>query len=519
MHTLPSHTDTTDGDELSARVSNLGSPAMSVVQPPAVQIVIPVYNEQRVLRASVRRLHDYLTQQFNFTFEITIADNASTDATPRIARALARAIPEVGVLRLERKGRGRALRAAWSRSAADVVAYMDVDLSTDLAALPELLIPLLEKRADVAIGSRLAAGAQVTRGIKRELISRSYNLLLRALLHAGFSDAQCGFKAARREVAQVLLAEVEDEDWFFDTELLYRAEQRGLAIHEVPVRWVDDPDSRVAIVATARADLEGIGRLRADRATREADVQGELFTDRYARPRNDYDSALSPFRARPVAGLPGLLGLAGAAGTRSTSRGSRDELGYHRYWVAEHHGGPMLAGPSPEALIGPIAAATSRIRVGSGGVMLPHYSPFKVAETFSLLAGLFPGRIDLALGRAAGTDPLTTFALQRDRRQAAPDDFPAAARRAARLPRGRPPRRAPLRASGADAARATRAARAVAAGLLAAERDLGGRAGAALRVRGLHQPARARRSPRSTASASPNTNTRAHRRRSRSACG
>src|SRR5439155_22603746 len=101
-----------------------------------------------------------------------------------------------------------------------------------------------------------------------------------------------------------------------------------------------------------------------------------------------------------------------------------DELGYTRYWVAEHHGGAMLAGPSPEALIGPIAAATSRIRVGSGGVMLPHYSPFKVAETFSLLSGLFPGRIDLALGRAAGTDPLTTFALQRDRRQAAPDDFP-----------------------------------------------------------------------------------------------
>lgn len=101
-----------------------------------------------------------------------------------------------------------------------------------------------------------------------------------------------------------------------------------------------------------------------------------------------------------------------------------DELGYHRYWVAEHHGGPMLAGPSPEALIGPLASATSGIRVGSGGVMLPHYSPLKVAETFSLLAGLFPGRIDLGIGRAAGTDPLTTYALQRDRRQAAPDDFP-----------------------------------------------------------------------------------------------
>src|SRR5437588_6097234 len=99
-------------------------------------------------------------------------------------------------------------------------------------------------------------------------------------------------------------------------------------------------------------------------------------------------------------------------------------LGYHRYWVAEHHGGPMLAGAGPEALIGPIAAATGEIRVGSGGVMLPHYSPLKVAETFTVLAGLFPGRIDLGIGRASGTDPLTTFALQRDRRQASPDDFP-----------------------------------------------------------------------------------------------
>ncbi len=119
-------------------------------------------------------------------------------------------------------------------------------------------------------------------------------------------------------------------------------------------------------------------------------------------------------------------GSSGAEALRNTLELARlaDRLGYHRYWVAEHHGGPMLAGPSPEALIGPIAAATTRIRVGSGGVMLPHYSPFKVAETFSLLAGLFPERIDLGLGRAAGTDPLTTFALQRDRRQAMADDFP-----------------------------------------------------------------------------------------------
>ncbi|HEV7529122.1 MAG TPA: LLM class flavin-dependent oxidoreductase [Solirubrobacteraceae bacterium] len=133
-----------------------------------------------------------------------------------------------------------------------------------------------------------------------------------------------------------------------------------------------------------------------------------------------------PFLLSVLDQSPIAEGSTGSQALRNTIDLARlcDELGYHRYWVAEHHGGPMLAGPSPEALIGPIAAATSRIRVGSGGVMLPHYSPFKVAETFSLLAGLFPGRIDLALGRAAGTDPLTTFALQRDRRQAAPDDFP-----------------------------------------------------------------------------------------------
>jgi luciferase family oxidoreductase group 1 len=133
-----------------------------------------------------------------------------------------------------------------------------------------------------------------------------------------------------------------------------------------------------------------------------------------------------PIRLSVLDQSPISQGSTGAQALANTLDLARlaDRLGYVRYWVAEHHGGPMLAGPSPEALIGPIAAATSSIRVGSGGVMLPHYSPLKVAETFSVLAGLFPGRIDLGLGRAAGTDPMTTFALQRDRRQAAPDDFP-----------------------------------------------------------------------------------------------
>ena len=134
----------------------------------------------------------------------------------------------------------------------------------------------------------------------------------------------------------------------------------------------------------------------------------------------------APLRLSVLDQSPISRGSSGDQALRNTLdlAGLADRLGYHRYWVAEHHGGAMLAGPSPEALIGPIAAATTRIRVGSGGVMLPHYSPLKVAESFSLLAGLFPGRIDLGLGRAPGTDPMTTFALQRDRRQAAPDDFP-----------------------------------------------------------------------------------------------
>lgn len=251
------------------RVPIPGTPTANAITAPAVEIVIPVYNEQYVLATSVRTLREHLLREPAIPFTITIADNASTDGTLELARSLARELPEVQVLHLERKGRGRALRTAWSASEADVVAYMDVDLSTDLAALGELLAPLLEGRADLAIGSRLAPGAQVTRGIKRELISRSYNALLHTLLGTGFSDAQCGFKAGRREVIQALLQEVEDDEWFFDTELLYRAQRSRLAIHEVPVCWVDDPDSRVDIIATAREDLRGIVRLR--RATRESE--------------------------------------------------------------------------------------------------------------------------------------------------------------------------------------------------------------------------------------------------------
>src|SRR5579862_4303010 len=226
-----------------------------------VDIVVPVRNEERDLAPSVRRLVRYLREAFPFTARVTIADNGSTDATWSIAGGLAREFGEVRAVRMEQSGRGRALRAIWSQSEAEVLAYMDVDLSTDLNALLPLVAPLLSGHSDLAIGTRLARGSRVIRGPKRELISRGYNALLHACLGARFSDAQCGFKAIRREQAQALLPLTRDTGWFFDTELLVLAERAGLRIHEVPVDWVDDLDSRVDIVATALADLRGMARL------------------------------------------------------------------------------------------------------------------------------------------------------------------------------------------------------------------------------------------------------------------
>ncbi|MFF8716953.1 glycosyltransferase [Streptomyces sp. NPDC015184] len=224
-------------------------------------MVIPVFNEERDLEPSVRRLHAHLCETFPYPFRITIADNASTDSTPRIAARLADELPEAQWLRLAEKGRGRALRTAWSLSSAPVLAYMDVDLSTELTALLPLVAPLLSGHSDIAIGTRLAPGSRVVRGPKREITSRCYNVLLRSVLAVRFSDAQCGFKAVRREVAEQLLPLVQDSEWFFDTELLVIAERAGLRIHEVPVDWVDDPDTRVDILATALADLRGIARI------------------------------------------------------------------------------------------------------------------------------------------------------------------------------------------------------------------------------------------------------------------
>ena len=297
---------------------------MSVLQ---VDIVVPVRNEERDLAPSIRRLTGYLRESFPFTTRITIADNGSTDATWAIADRLARELPEVRAIHLELPGRGRALRAIWSQGQAEVLAYMDVDLSTDLNALLPLVAPLLSGHSDLAIGTRLARGSRVIRGPKRELISRGYNLLLRTLMGARFSDAQCGFKAIRRDQARALLPLTRDTGWFFDTELLVLAERAGLRIHEIPVDWIDDLDSRVDIIATALADLRGMARLGAGLA------RGTIAVPRLRGP------VLAG--GRPAAGLPLQVARFTVIGPGRDGPG-RDGLGRARDRLLRGPGQPEL---------------------------------------------------------------------------------------------------------------------------------------------------------------------------------
>jgi putative flippase GtrA len=261
-------------NQATARLA--GAPqGVSVTRPVtelAVEIAVPVYNEAADLARSIERLHGYLSEHFPLTWRVTIADNASTDTTWLIACDLACRLPGVRAVHVDRKGRGRALREVWSASTARVVAYMDVDLSTDLDALLPLVAPLVSGHSDVAIGTRLASGSRVVRGPRREMISRTYNMLLKVTMRNSFSDAQCGFKAVRSEVARELLPMIEDQEWFFDTELLLLAEHNGLRIHEVPVDWVDDGDSRVNVIGTAAADLRGIWRMARRVATGRASI-------------------------------------------------------------------------------------------------------------------------------------------------------------------------------------------------------------------------------------------------------
>jgi putative flippase GtrA len=266
-------------------------------RPPVLDVVVPVHNEEADLEPCLRRLHAHLSGQLPYPFRITVAENASTDATVEVAARVAAELPEVELLVLPEAGRGRALQKAWLRSDAPVLVYMDVDLSTDLAALLPLVAPLISGHSDLAIGTRLSRSSRVVRGLKREVISRGYNVLLHRTLATSLSDAQCGFKAIRSDVARRLLPLVEDTGWFFDTELLVLAERAGLRIHEVPVDWVDDPDSRVDIVSTAGADLAGIARMLRAFATGRLPV-AELRAQIGRQPLAD-----------PVQGVPaGLVG-------------------------------------------------------------------------------------------------------------------------------------------------------------------------------------------------------------------
>lgn len=275
----------------------------------SVDIAVPVYNEARALGGCVEALHAFLSESFPFAWRITIVDNASTDDTWRVAEDLAANLPGVYAMHLDEKGRGRALRAAWSSSPADIVAYMDVDLSTGLDALLPLVAPLATGHSDLAIGSRLSPSARTIRGPKRELISRSYNALLRAFFRVGFRDAQCGFKAVRADVARALLPTVHDDAWFFDTELLLLAEHNRLRIHEVPVDWIDDVDTRVDVIRTAVDDVKGLVRVARAKATNGADV--ELPARRQLAPQHPEAVAASQ-RARILWQLLsfGVIGLA-----------------------------------------------------------------------------------------------------------------------------------------------------------------------------------------------------------------
>ena len=292
----------------SAPASTRATTVTGAIEHAVLDVVVPVYNEQRDLAPSVERLHTYLAAELPFPARITVADNASTDATWSIALDLAERLPGVRAVHLDQKGRGRALHQVWSASDADVLAYMDVDLSTDLAALLPLVAPLVSGHSDLAIGSRLARGSRVVRGPKRELISRCYNLLLRTTLAARFSDAQCGFKAIRADRARELLPLVEDTGWFFDTELLVLAERRGLRIHEVPVDWTDDPDSSVDIVATATADLKGMWRLARGMASGRIPVSALPAQEHPGVPRG-LGSQLLRFAAIGVASTLAYLAL------------------------------------------------------------------------------------------------------------------------------------------------------------------------------------------------------------------
>ncbi|MFQ5640412.1 MAG: dolichyl-phosphate beta-glucosyltransferase [bacterium] len=227
-----------------------------------VDVVIPVYNEEKVLAKSVAALSDFLNKRCCYDWRIVIADNASIDSTLDVAMALVEQYPRVAYKRIPYKGRGRALRATWLGSQADIVSYMDVDLSTDLNGFLPMIDAIASGHADIVCGSRYKKGAKVTRGLKREILSRGYIRLIKFFFHCSFTDSQCGFKAVSRQAVQTLVPLIENQGWFFDAELLLLADHHGFRVFEIPVKWIDDPDSRVKILQTVSEHFMGLLRMR-----------------------------------------------------------------------------------------------------------------------------------------------------------------------------------------------------------------------------------------------------------------
>jgi len=241
---------------------------------PSVDVVVPVYNEEKALPRSIPLLHRFLSSDaFPYDWRIVIADNASIDGTRAVAERLARELAGVQYLYIPVKGRGYALKQAWGQSTMEIVSYMDADLSTHLSAFPPLIQAIAEEGFDIAAGSRLAPRARVKRSLHRRVLTRGYNLLIRGLFATRFSDAQCGFKAARATVARRLIPLIEDNGWFFDTELLILAEKRGYRVKDVPVIWDEDKDTRVNVPLTIVEDLLGLARLRRKRPWRRGEEE------------------------------------------------------------------------------------------------------------------------------------------------------------------------------------------------------------------------------------------------------
>ncbi|MGA8520798.1 MAG: bifunctional glycosyltransferase family 2/GtrA family protein [Pseudonocardiaceae bacterium] len=350
-----------------------------------VDVVVPVYNEQRALPGCLQALRCYLNDQFPFEWTITVVDNASTDGVLVVARELAECDDRVRVLYLDRKGRGHALRTAWEYSDADVVVYMDVDLSTSLDALLPLVVPLVNGHSDIAIGSRLAPGARTVRSPHREVISRCYNTMIRLTHGARFSDAQCGFKAARTEVIRPLLAHVADDGWFFDTELLLLAEHNGLRVHEVPVDWVEDADSRVQILSTAVADVRGLARVaraKVSGAARVADLP------RRPAPRSAHPDAVLAAREHGLGWQLAAFGVIGLVSTLATAV---------LYALARSWSPPLVANLVALVLVSLLNIEANRRLTFAGAAVSSRRAHLQGLVVFALYYALTSGAL-LALG-------------------------------------------------------------------------------------------------------------------------